>query len=139
MDTRAWLAIIFGCAAAADDLRRGVISNWISGGALVCGLAYHTVREGPAGLLAASGGALLGFAAFLVFYWMGAMGGGDLKLMAGFGALFGPSATWVAALLSAIAGGALAAASLLFNRRRRAIPYAPAIVLGTWLALLAGR
>ena len=139
MDTRAWMAIILGCAAAADDLRRRVISNWICLLAFACGLGYHVVVRGPAGLLTAAGGALLGFAAFLVFYCLGGMGGGDLKLMAGFGALLGPSLVWIAALLACIIGGALAAVSLLFNRRQRAIPYAPAIVLGAWLALLAGR
>jgi prepilin signal peptidase PulO-like enzyme (type II secretory pathway) len=33
----------------------------------------------------------------------------------------------------------MAAASLALRRRRKAIPYGPAIVLGAWLALLAGR
>jgi Flp pilus assembly protein protease CpaA len=42
----------------------------------------------------------------------------------------------VAALLAAVIGALLAAASLAWNRHRRVIPYAPAIVLGAWLALL---
>ena len=139
MDIRAWIAIIFGCAAVVDDLRHRVISNWITLGALACGLVYHVARHGPVGLLMAASGAALGFVAFLLFYLLGGMGGGDLKLMAGFGALLGPSLVWIAALLACVIGGALAAVSLLFNRRQKAIPYAPAIVLGAWLALLAGR
>ena len=41
-----------------------------------------------------------------------------------------------AALLAAVIGAWLAAASLGWNRHRRVMPYAPAIVLGAWLALL---
>ena len=37
----------------------------------------------------------------------------------------------------ALVGVLMAAGSLVLDRRRGAIPYAPAIVLGAWLALLA--
>ncbi len=139
MDARAYIAIIVGCAAAVDDLRRRAISNWICLAGIAGGLIYHLVQHGLMGLLTAAGGALLGFAAFLVFYCLGGMGGGDLKLMAGFGALLGPSGIWVAALLACMIGAVIAAACLLFKSGTRAIPYAPAIVLGAWLSLLAGR
>jgi len=33
----------------------------------------------------------------------------------------------------------MAVASLLIRRQQKAIPYGPAIVLGSWLALFAGR
>ena len=39
--------------------------------------------------LYALGGTVVGFAVFLIFYLLGGMGGGDVKLMAGFGALLG--------------------------------------------------
>ena len=67
------------------------------------------------------------------------MRGGDVKLMAAFGALLGPSVTMTAAVLAAVIGALMAAGSLLLFRRRKAIPYGPAIVLGAWLALWAGR
>jgi prepilin peptidase CpaA len=76
---------------------------------------------------------------FLVFYLLGGMGGGDVKLMAGFGGLLGPSGILVATLFTGVVGGLLAAVGLVCNRKCRAIPYAPAIVLGSWLALLAGK
>ncbi len=41
------------------------------------------------GALYALAGAAAGFAVFLIFYLLGGMGGGDVKLMAGFGALLG--------------------------------------------------
>ena len=99
----------------------------------------------------AGAGATLGFAVFLVFYLLGGMGGGDVKLMAGFGSLLGPGAILWAAWIAAVAGGLMAAAYavvLTVRERHRAgagrrsarvdaIPYAPAIVAGVWLAELA--
>jgi prepilin peptidase CpaA len=130
------IAIAVGCLAAFDDLRRNVVSNWINAFACLAGLLYHAIDHGWAGLGQAVAGSLLGLVVFLVFYWLGAMGGGDVKLMAAFGALLGPSGILLAALLAAPIGALIAALYLAWNRRRRSIPYAPAIVLGAWLALL---
>ena len=129
------IAITLGCAAAFDDLRRNAVSNWINIGALVAGLLYHGLHRGLPGLGLAAAGALIGFALFLAFYLRGAMGAGDLKLMAAFGCLLGPSRILLAALLAAPVGALIAVAALVWNRSRRAIPYAPAITLGAWLAM----
>jgi prepilin peptidase CpaA len=139
MDTLTYMAIALGCSAVLDDLRRGAISNWVNLTAIAGGLLYHSIHQGWRGLASSSGGAVLGFAVFLVVYAMGGMGGGDVKLMAAFGALLGPLGILTAAVLTSVIGGLMAAASLALRRRRKAIPYGPAIVLGSWLALLAGR
>jgi prepilin peptidase CpaA len=139
MDILTGMAIALGCAAVLDDLRRGAISNWVSLTAIAGGLLYHSVYQGWLGLAMASGGTVLGFAVFLALYCMGGMGGGDVKLMAAFGALLGPPGILTAAALTSVIGGLMAAASLAIRRHRKAIPYGPAIVLGAWLALLAGR
>ena len=130
------IAIALGCLAVFDDLRRNAISTWINGAGLAAGICYHGLIQGRAGLAMAMTGGLLGFALFLIFYWLGAMGGGDVKLMAAFGALLGPSGILLAALLAAPIGALMAALYLAWNRHRRSIPYAPAIVLGVWLAML---
>ena len=77
------------------------------------------------------------------------MGGGDVKLMAGFGAILGGATASVqAAIFAAGVGGVLALAVIGFRWlkamiQRRAgrhspfIPYAPAITAGAWLTLLA--
>ena len=134
-----WIAIGLGLAAAVDDLRRRAISNWISVSGLVAALICQTACHGLRGLGLGAAGAAIGFAVFLVVYVMGGMGGGDLKLMAAFGAILGPAGILTAALLTAIVGGLIAAGSLALSRPKPAIPYAPAIVLGAWLALLGGR
>jgi len=83
---------------------------------------------------------------FLIFYLLNGMGGGDVKLMAGFGSLLGPGAIVWAAWFAAVAGGLMGAGyavALALRARRRtapggqAIPYAPAIVAGVWLAEFA--
>jgi prepilin peptidase CpaA len=136
MNGLAWAAILLGCAATFDDLRRRQIANWITLAGLAAGLAWHTATGGLTGLAQSAGGAVVGFLVFLIFYVAGGMGAGDVKLMAAFGALLGPSGILLAALLAAPAGGVMAAVALAWKRRSRAIPYAPAITLGAWLALV---
>jgi prepilin peptidase CpaA len=128
--------MVLGCVATWDDLRRRSISNRINLGGLAAGLVCHTASRGLAGLAWSAGGAAVGFAVFLAVYCLGGMGAGDLKLMAAFGALLGPSCILIAALLAAPIGAVMAVACLLGNWRVRAIPYAPALTLGAWLALL---
>ena len=95
------------------------------------------------------------FAIFLIFYLMNGLGGGDVKLMAGFGGLLGPGLIWRAAWIAAVTGGLMAvgfAAVWAWRARRErargriapagtlsasAIPYAPAIVAGVWLVEFA--
>jgi len=81
------------------------------------------------------------------------MGGGDVKLMAGFGALLGAGRLLEAALWTAGIGGIMALVALGWKALRRSsrapgplsaeerereasIPYAPAIALGVWLSLV---
>jgi prepilin peptidase CpaA len=143
------VSFTLGCAAVVEDIARRRVSNWTSGAALASGLVLHYAEQGWRGAAAAATGAALGFAVFLVFYLLNGMGGGDVKLMAGFGSLLGPDAILCAAWIAAVVGGLMAtahAASLSLCpgsknargfTRTDAIPYAPAIVLGVWLAELA--
>ena len=132
-------ALTLGCAAVIDDLRRRRISNRITMTGLAVGLLLGVIHGGWRGLGMALAGAALGFGLFLIFYWLGGMGAGDLKLMAAFGGLLGPSGILLAAVLGAAAGALLAAGSWLLKPRTAAIPYAPAIVVGAWLALFGRR
>jgi prepilin peptidase CpaA len=158
MNAQVVIAILVGLAAAADDLARRQISNWIPLAALAGGVGWQVGVHGWPGWLIALGGAAAGFSVFLIFYLLGGMGGGDIKLMAGFGALLGASRLAEAALWTAGVGGLLALAVLALRAVRRwfgksasqsaapkasapdsipdSIPYAPAIALGVWLALV---
>ena len=65
------------------------------------------------------GGLLLGFAVFFVFYAIGGMGAGDVKLMAAIGAFLGPKDVLFAALYTAIAGGVYAILLLVTQKQNR--------------------
>jgi prepilin peptidase CpaA len=142
------VAILVGFAAIVDDLWRRQVSNWIPLAALAGGIVCQVIQHGVWGIAYALLGALCGFAVFLIFYWLGGMGGGDVKLMAGFGALLGTARLAEAAVWTALLGGLLAAVVVVYgalckcvssSREKaiaRSIPYAPAIAAGTWLAIL---
>jgi prepilin peptidase CpaA len=150
MNILVWISLIVGCAAIAEDLYRRRISNWTSAAAVLGGLLFHIGRDGWKGLATSLLGAATGFGVFLLFYLLQGMGGGDLKLMAGFGSLLGPGLVVHAAFFTAVFGGLMAAAWLTVNwarrtlarssgstvARARTIPYAPAIAFGCWLVLL---
>jgi len=143
------LALLVGIAAVVEDLRFRTISNWTTLGAMVAGVTYHAFAGGLSELGSSLVGLIVGFSAFLVFYLLGGMGGGDVKLMAGFGAILGGATASVqAAIFAAGVGGLLALAFIGFRWLRAAIqrssspsspsiPYAPAITAGAWLTLLA--
>ena len=113
------------------------VPNWLSVTGVAAGLLCALPR-GWHGLALSAAGAALGFALLLPLHWCGAMGGGDVKLMAAYGTFLGPAGILLAAFFAAIAGGLCAAAALLRKPREAAIPYAPAIVLGAWISLLGG-
>ncbi len=157
MTAQVWIAILVGVAAMIDDLRRRQIANWIPIVALAAGLVWQIAQSGWWGVLYGLGGAASGFAVFLIFYLLGGMGGGDVKLMAGFGALLGAKGLIDAAFWTALVGGLIAVGVLAARAIRRAvggkdlvrsaataeeiaakesIPYAPAIALGVWLSLV---
>ncbi len=157
MTAQAWIAAIIGVAAVSDDLARRQISNWIPAVAFCAGLTLKTVQAGWTGAGSALLGTIVGAAVFLVFYLAGGMGGGDVKLMAGFGAVLGTKLLLQAALWTAGCGGLMAAFVILARsvrqlwmrldrkapadktaqrKRVEAIPYAPAITAGVWLALV---
>jgi prepilin peptidase CpaA len=147
-----YVAGLIGVAASAEDLLRRSISNWIVIAALVAGVGCQIFARGWVGIGYGLLGAVAGFAVFLIFYVLGGMGGGDVKLMAGFGAMLGASRLLQAAFWTALTGGLLAAGVLGFAAARRwlvpgradehrpvSIPYAPAIAMGVWLTLLSAK
>jgi prepilin peptidase CpaA len=147
MNLSVGLAIIVGLAASIEDLVRRRISNWICLVALAGGFLCQFLAAGWRGVGLAALGALAGFGVFLLFYLLGGMGGGDVKLMGGFGALLGPGRLLEAALWTAGIGGLLALGVIAwqFLRSRlggrsspspRSIPYAPAIAAGVWLSMV---
>ena len=160
MTAQAWIAGVVGIAAIVDDLARRQISNWISCSAFAAGLILQTSHNGWQGAGSALLGTITGAVVFLIFYLLGGMGGGDVKLMAGFGAVLGAKQLLEAALWTAGCGGLMAVGVIAVNQLRQlwtrwrrldtetadnsrrnhiraeSIPYAPAIAAGVWLSLV---
>jgi len=144
------VCMVVGLAASLEDLWRRRISNATIVSGLVAGLALQLYGLGWwRGALAWAGGAAAGLAVFLIFFLLGGMGGGDVKLMAAFGACLGVSQILRAAILAAIVGALVACGYLAAGAIRRrlarpqapagaaeSIPYAPAIFAGALLSFL---
>src|SRR5882724_2426623 len=118
MTAEFWIAGLVGVAASVEDLARRRVSNWTSLVALVGGIGCQMVRHGWMGLPLALAGAACGFLVFLIFYILGGMGAGDIKLMAGFGALLGYSKLFEAALWTAAIGGLIAVGVISYQAVR---------------------
>lgn len=87
------LPIIATATAATLDARTGLIPNWLTLPLMAAGLAFQSVSRGVPGLmLAASGLLLCGLMPWLLHRSTQgkAIGGGDVKLFAGLGAVAGP-------------------------------------------------
>ena len=131
------IAATLGVAAVLADMHRRQMPDWLTAAGVAGGLACAALG-GPHGLGLATAGAILGFLILLPFHRYGAMGGGDVKLMAAYGALLGPLGNPAGGRFAAVIGGLSAAAKLLVNPRALAIPYVAAIVLGAWVSLVGG-
>ena len=154
MTALTWVSLAVGLSASVEDLARRRISNWIPVTAAAAGVGIHIYANGWKGALSAALGLAAGFFVFLIFYLLGGMGGGDVKLMAGFGAIVGierllPAALWTAGIGGMIACAVLAvracrrwrragsnAVEAAETEREKSIPYAPAIAMGALLSLV---
>ena len=103
--------------AAVVDCRQRRVPNRVTAAVALSGLAVASWFGGWAGAAGALAGLTVGFGVLVVPWAMGAMGAGDVKLMAAIGAWFGPSLTLLGLGASAICGGLLAAIVILGGRR----------------------
>ncbi len=91
--------------ASITDLRSQRISNRLTYSTMIFGLAFYSLTSGFSGFLYSIGGLFLGLALLIVFYLVGGMGAGDVKLMAAVGSLLGPQGVFHAFLGTALIGG----------------------------------
>lgn len=92
--------------AAWSDLRDRRIPNALTVSTFVLALALRAL-PGGASLLDGLGGAGLGLLLLLPFFALGAVGGGDTKLVIAVGAFLGPQPLLSALAVAAIVGGAM--------------------------------
>jgi prepilin peptidase CpaA len=108
MTTTALAALAIAGLACATDLRSARIPNLLTFSALALGLLFHSLAPSGSGVQAALVGLLAGLLVFFPFFALGAMGAGDVKLMAALGAWLGWEPAIYVALYGAVAGGVLA-------------------------------
>lgn len=111
------LVAVLVLAAAASDIRTRRIPNWLTLSGVCAGLGLNSALYGLAGLKASASGLALGFGCYLVLYCLRAMGAGDVKLMAAVGAIVGPSSFIAVLIATALSGGVLALALIIWKGR----------------------
>ncbi len=120
--------------AAVGDWRRRLIENWLTGG-IACAAPLLWLVQGyglwpEIGIQVILGVCL--FLIFLIFFAIGAMGGGDVKLIAALGLWFPLGHMMNLLLIMSILGGVLTLAMLVHHKftkkpGRPEIPYGIAI------------
>lgn len=99
-------ALCVAVVATVSDIRTHRVPNRLTLGAALAGLLYHGTVTGQ--LADSAGGWLAGLLVFLPVFLLGALGGGDVKLVAALGAWLGIGPVLKAAAYGAVAGGVLA-------------------------------
>ena len=131
MTLAAVLIVGAGVAATVVDIRERRVPNVLTMGLASVGLLLAMTGLGTVTLGGALGGLALGLALLLPAHIFGAMGAGDVKLLAAFGALLGPGDVFNAFLRAAILGGVMALAVALWRGRLRETLYGTAMLMTT--------
>jgi prepilin peptidase CpaA len=111
-----WTSIViaFVIAAAYADVRTRRIPRQLTIAGLLAGLLFHAIAGGFLGSLAAAG---VAFAVAMAMFSIGAIGGGDVKLIAALGAMLGLD-LWGHAMGTTIVVAALMAVFEVVRHRR---------------------
>jgi prepilin peptidase CpaA len=117
IDAPSIAVLALGVAAAATDSVTRRIPNALTFGAAAVAVAFGAATGGVHGLAWTLAGWGVGVLLFLPLFALRAMGGGDVKLLAAFGAWLGPALIFWVAVYGAIAGGVLAMALVLWRGR----------------------
>jgi prepilin peptidase CpaA len=157
-----WPTVAVLGVATFTDIRSRRIPNWLVLPFFGIGVVVSIWFHGWQGLGRSLAGAGLGLLLYGIFFLLGGMGAGDVKLCAAIGAWIGPSQLIIALVLTSLVGGVMALGwaawggflgelfqhtgelafgskeergeAVLKNPLRRKMPYAPAIAIGTLIS-----
>lgn len=122
------IPLILLVVATVSDLRKRVVPDWIPLAILAWAAIATFSGLGDVGWHGVVAGALLGFGLGAIVFYLGGLGGGDVKLMAACGACVGPLGLLYLLFWMAVAGGALAL--IAAARGKQDLAYVPAIAIG---------
>lgn len=108
-----WTALALAAGACVTDVSRRRVPNILTFGGAMAGVALNAALYGPWGILRSLIGLSVGLIVFLPIFAVRGLGGGDVKLLAAFGAIIGARLVIWTALYGAIAGGVLGVAFAL--------------------------
>ena len=109
-------AVLVALTGAVIDVRSARIPNQLTYSSLLAALMLRTALLGLSGLKSGALGMLVAGGLFLLLFVLGAMGGGDMKLMAAVGAWVGSTQVMTLILTAALAGGVLAIGRMIFSK-----------------------
>jgi prepilin peptidase CpaA len=114
-----WIAFAAVAVATVIDWNTRRIPNALTFPLALVALAVNAYLGGAMGLAGSAVGLVFGLAFFLVLMALGAMGAGDVKLMAALGALFGVLHIFWIGLFTAAMGGLLV---VFYSLGHRSLP-----------------
>jgi prepilin peptidase CpaA len=114
--------------AAAEDLRSRRIPNWLTFSLVLSGIAQSFTSSGLVSPGMSLAGFAIGFGLPMILFVIGALGGGDVKLLAGVGAWFGPGVVFRVFLLAAIVGAVMVIVQAIAQGRTRLLLRNTAVV-----------
>ena len=144
-------------AALWIDVKEKIIPNWLTFSLILSGLIINLYLAGWSGLLFSLQGLGAGLGIFLIPFILGGLGAGDVKLIAGIGAVKGVNFVIVDSLIIALVGGVISLFILIRERKlgrmmqkiiyrlpfkslsdqegNDAFSYGLAVAVGTWFTL----
>jgi leader peptidase (prepilin peptidase)/N-methyltransferase len=142
-----YLFLLLMVPVAIIDIRHYIIPDLISLPLIVLGLAVSFFPENVTPIESLLG-IILGGGSLYAIGWLGtailkkgdAMGGGDIKLMAAAGALWGAKIALMGIVFGALLGS-IAGIGIIFNKEKsldHKIPFGPFLGAGLWIAVIMG-
>ena len=107
--------------AAVGDIRDRRIRNWLTLSIAVTGLAQSFAPAHTVSPFTSFAGLAAGFGLTFVLFALGALGGGDVKLLAGIGAWLGPGPVLAVFAIESIAGMLIVLAQAAWQGRLAAL------------------
>ena len=117
--------------AAVTDCAQRRIPNWITYTLVLGGLVNSFTAGATVGVGSSLLGMLVGFSLTFVFFAVGAMGGGDVKLLTGVGAWLGPWGVLLIFIIEAVVGMAQALVQAAVQKRFVSVVRNSVVVAGS--------